>query len=55
MNFASAYELDLVEDLYYVTSLFRKSSLALLPIQQEDALDLIVSKLVKYIIKNVDD
>lgn len=54
MNFASTYELDLVEDLTDISSLFKKSCLALLPIQQSNALDLIVNKYIKYLIKNAD-
>lgn len=54
MNFVSTFELDLVEDLPEIESLFKKSCLALLPVQQKNALDLIVSKYLKYLTKNAD-
>lgn len=54
MNFLSTFELDIIEDLTDIDFLFKKSVLALLPIQQEDALDLIVFKYFKYLEKNAE-
>lgn len=54
MNFISTYELDLVEDLVYIDFLFKKSVLALYPIQQRDALILITSKYIPYLLKNAE-
>lgn len=54
MNFLSTFELDFVEDLPEIESLFKKSCLALLPIQQKDALNLIATKYLKYLEKNAD-
>jgi hypothetical protein len=54
MNFVSTFELDRVEGLMEKESLFKKSCLSLFPVQQRDALELIVCKYLKYLSKHAE-